>query len=170
MAKDRITMAQIKAEASGEARTTPAPIRITGDLLGTLYGMYAELDRLKEDASSAIKAAKQNAQKPITITRKGGTEQKVTEQMLWDELWTLGKQSEAGLRLREKYPEAFAKADAQEAKLTELRAFTVLELGMDAQAVTLRDILRLIEGVVEYKLTPQGPSPDRSIGTSATMG
>lgn len=127
-------------------------MNITPETIQQLYQHYDELDALREAASDAIKAAKEQQDKRVTITRRDGTKQEVTEKMLWEEVWNLSADSEAGAHLRQAYPDAFEKSEAAERKVAELRAFTLAELGIDAQQLKLSDIVRIVDALVDYKL------------------
>jgi hypothetical protein len=75
--------------------------------------------------------------------------------MLWDEVWNLGPKCEAGNFLRAKYAYAFDVSDMHATKAAELRKFAIAELGVDSQRVKLRDIVKLVEAMVDYKLKGQ---------------
>ncbi|MEQ9135744.1 MAG: hypothetical protein RLO51_11085 [Thalassobaculum sp.] len=145
-------------------------MHITSDVIAQLYRLYLEFDVLNHGASDAINAAKEHQDKRVTITRKDGTQQEVTERMLWDEVWTLGPKSDAGEHLRATYPEAFEKSDAVKAKTAELRAFSLGNLGIDSQAIRLSDIVKLVDAMLDYKLNErekarqEGESDARSDG------
>ena len=127
-------------------------MHISAEIIKQLHQHYDELDTLQEQASDAIKAAQEHKETRVTIKRRNGEEQEVTEKMLWDEVWELTADSEAGAFLRTKYPDAFEKSDAVHTKVAELRAFTLGELGIDAQAIKLSDIVRITSALIDYKL------------------
>ena len=127
-------------------------MEITREKIETVYRLVDELTVQKEVASEAIKEAQRHWGNPVLIKRKDGTEQEVTEKMLWDEVWSLGSDCDAGHFLKSKYPLPFQHSDVANAKARELSTYTLAELGIDAQAVRVSDILRLTEAMVEYKL------------------
>lgn len=127
-------------------------IKITKEKIDQLYNFYEEIDRLQGLANDAINLAKQNKDKSkLQVVRRNGKKDKVLEDLLWQEVWTIGKSSEGYDALKSKYPDAFAKTDAYLAKSRELKKFSVAELGIDTTAIRLTDIIRLVEGIVEFK-------------------
>jgi hypothetical protein len=86
------------------------------------------------------------------LPRKDGKVVDVPESALWDEIYHLGQTSEAYQFLKDKYPHVFEKTDRYEKKVLEISQFSVAELGVDAIRMRLSDIIRIVEGVVDYKL------------------
>lgn len=109
-----------------------------------LNQLYLELDVLKEEASDAIKLAKQHKDKEIEVTRKDGKKQTLKESLLWDEVRVLGDNTEGYDLLKAKYPKAFETSEAVSAKAHEIDTFTLAQLGVHADRVTIRDIIKLI--------------------------
>lgn len=140
-------------------------MEITREKIETVYRLYDELAVQKEVASEAIKEAQRHWGNPVLIKRKDGTEQELAEKLLWDEVWTLGSDCDAGRFLKGKYPKAFELSDVANAKARELSTYTIAELGVDAQAVKLSDIIRITEALVEYKLNER--DLERKSGTKA---
>lgn len=127
-------------------------MEITHERISKLFALYDELDALKEQASDAIKAAQDFQGNRVLINRTGGGQQEVTEKMLWDEVWNLSADSDAGRFLRKKYPEAFERSDEANKKAVELREFTLGELGIDAQQIKLSDIIKLTQALIRFEL------------------
>lgn len=127
-------------------------MEITREKIETVYHLYDELAVQKELASEAIKEAQRHGSNAVLIKRKDGTEQEVTEKMLWDEVWTLGSDCDAGRFLKGKYPKAFELSDVATAKAKELSTYTLAELGVDSQAIRLSDVIRITEALIEFKL------------------
>lgn len=131
-------------------------MEITQDQIEQLYRFYHELDKAKAEASEAIKLAQHNEHNRVTITRENGEQQEVTEKMLWDEVWNLSADSEAGRLLRTKYPYAFEQSDEANKIAANLRAFTLAELSIDAQALRLSDIIKLTQALIRLELSNHG--------------
>ncbi|TXH50830.1 MAG: hypothetical protein E6Q97_19645 [Desulfurellales bacterium] len=124
---------------------------ITTEDISAFHALHAEFKRINEKASDAIIAARANSQNDITIARNGKAVT-LKEGALWDEVWSLGETSEAGAILGEKYPEAFELSGKAEAKKDEMKRFAVLKWQIDPIGMTLSDIMRLCEAIVEWKL------------------
>lgn len=139
-------------------------MQITKSFLDNLYTLSAEVDQLNEEVSDAIKAAKLNGKNKITVTRKDGSQHEVSEKLLWDEVWQLGPTSEAAQALATRYPEIFTKnADSQE-KAAEMNRLVAIELGINGQGVTVSDIIRIVDAMIDYKLNygKQGGEDNRT--------
>jgi hypothetical protein len=115
------------------------------------HALYSEFKSLQDQASAAIEAAKSNKDAEITIAREGQPVV-LTEGDLWTEVWHLGADSEAGKILSEKYPGPFRLSKESEEKKAEMTAFALGKWKIDPLAMTLSDIMRIAEAVVDYKL------------------
>lgn len=118
-----------------------------GEKIAKLDQLYLELDILKEEASDAIKLAKLNKEKESEITRKDGKKQTIKQQLLWDEVRVVGDQTEAYDFLRGLYPLAFEKSEAVSAKAHEVDDFCMVQFGIHADRMTVRDIIKLIKAL-----------------------
>lgn len=115
-----------------------------GQKIETMNQLYKDFDELKADASDKINFAKSNKENEVTITRNDGKEQTLKEALLWDEVRILGENTEAYEYLKGKYPEAFDASEKVTLKANEIDTFTVKELGVHADRLTVRDIVNLI--------------------------
>src|SRR5690606_31154452 len=129
---------------------------VTKSAVNRVYELYDELDALQTEANDAINLAKQNEENVISVVRKNGETQNIKESDAWEEIWVLGNQTESYGVMAEKYPEAFEKSTLATEKANEVDTFTFAEIGIKSNKVTLRDILRLVEGVVNYTLEENG--------------
>jgi len=109
-----------------------------------LNQLYNELDALKEESIDIINFAKSHKEEEVEITRKDGKVTKIKELLLWDEVRILGDQTEAYDFLKGKYPDAFSASEKVSAKANEIDMFTIKELGVHSDRMTVRDILKLI--------------------------
>jgi hypothetical protein len=131
-----------------------AKIIITSDKIQKLEDHFEKINYVEVLASDEIKKAQLNsAEKKAVIKRSNGQEQEVTEKMLWDEVWHLGADCEAGAYLRGKYPKVYELADAQAKAAQELRDYCVAELGIDSQRIKINDVLALTDAMIDYKLS-----------------
>lgn len=124
---------------------------ITKENIAGLRKLYAELRELTEKSSDAIKAAKEYKNNIVLIRRKGGKEVEVTEGALWEEVRYINSASEGYAVLKDKYPEAFALGEQQNAKAKELSEYSRKEIGLDPLAMRLIDIIDIVEAVIESK-------------------
>jgi hypothetical protein len=128
---------------------------ITAESLAQFHSLFDEFEVLKTQASEALAVAKLNSELEIFITRDGKVST-VKEKDLWDEVWHLGAFSDAGEILNEKYPSVFEANRKAEAKKQEFQAFAKERWNIDPFGVSLSGIIRLIEGVVDYRLKQPG--------------
>jgi hypothetical protein len=126
-------------------------MEINSEKIARLNELTDELEVLEGEATEAINLAKVNKDRKAKVERNDGSVQDVTEGMLWDELWTLGPNSEAGVALRKLYPEAFQKSEKHAEKAREINLFTLSELGISSSAIKIRDIVNLVEALVDFK-------------------
>jgi dsDNA-specific endonuclease/ATPase MutS2 len=125
---------------------------ITEEKLAKLDQLYREVDELSEKASDAIKNAKRNKENEITIARDGKPII-IKEALLWDEVRVLGTQAiDAYSVLSEKYPEPFELSKQQIAKANEMDMFVLAEFGISSTQIRLKDIMTIVEAMVDYKL------------------
>ena len=68
-------------------------MEITFDKLAEAREKNEELLKLEGEASEAIILARMNSEDEVSVTRKNGETQIVTQKMLWDEVWALGADS-----------------------------------------------------------------------------
>ena len=118
--------------------------------ISEFHRLHGDFKDLQEQASAAILLAKENQDNELTIARDGKAIV-VREKDLWDEIWALGPESEAGKVLSEKYADAFNLSADAEKKKGELKAFAQSKWNVDPLAMTLSDIIRIMEAVIEYK-------------------
>lgn len=123
---------------------TPSKPLTNGEKIQALNSLYEEIDALKADATDKINFAKSHSEDEVEITRKDGKKQTLKEKLLWDEVRVLGENTEGYDLLKGKYPEAFEASAKVSAKADEIDTFTLKELGVHADRMTVRDILNLI--------------------------
>jgi len=98
---------------------------------------------------------------------KTGEKKKVTltEKILWDEVFYMGAQCDAGKLLAEKHPEVFEAYKAQEKAAKELQTFVTETMDIDMKAMRISDYVKLTEGIVDLRLEERekGVQPDGSV-------
>lgn len=125
---------------------------ITAKDIEHFHKLFAEFRALTDKASNELNTAKLQQDRQINITRDGKP-MSVKEKDLWDEVWHLGANSDAGKALSEKYPSVFQASKQANEKKLEMQKFARAQWDIDPLALSLSDIIRLIEGVVDYKLS-----------------
>lgn len=116
--------------------------------------LLADLEAVKELHSEQIKTVQaQFGDNDISITRDDGKTIVTTEKALWDEVYYLGADSEAGKLMQEKYPDIFASAKKQNEIAGEYRKFIVDNFGVDYTAMTFGAYLKVLDMMVDYKLS-----------------
>lgn len=115
---------------------------ITKKQIKKVYDIYDEIDKLAEIATQAELEAKKNKDVIATVDGK-----EVKEQDLWNEFRYLGEKSKAGEYLKDKYKDLFNKLEDYNIKVDELKVYCQSELGVNPLAMTLRDILKLIQAI-----------------------
>lgn len=118
--------------------------------ISAFHSLHDEFKRLQAQASDEISVARQNSANELTISRNGELVV-VPEGALWDEVFYIGRNSDAGKILAEKYPKAFELSAKAEQKSAELKAFAMSKWGIDPLAMSLSDIIRIIEGLIASK-------------------
>jgi hypothetical protein len=113
-----------------------------------------ELHRLTEEVRTATDVASEQmrivkdrfADKTHKLVREG-KEIELTEKVLWDEVFYLGVNCEAGKLLQKEHPEVFEAYKKQDETANTLKKFCVTELGVDYTKLTLSDYLKITEGL-----------------------
>jgi len=123
---------------------------ITGEDIRHFHKLSEDFKATQALASRAIADAKLNQNNELTIARDGKPVS-IREKDLWDEVWTLGATCEAAGILKEKYPDVFIHSVAADDKRQEIKVFAIERWQVDPLAISLSDIIRIIEGVVDYK-------------------
>ncbi len=124
-------------------------MKITKKKIKDLYAIYEEMNPLIDEASELLKRAKLNKDKKIKVKRDGKTVE-VKEGDLWTEIFYKAN-TDARETLKGIYPEVFEKSEQAEAKKDEMIKYSVAELGIHPEQMTLYNLIRLVEGIIEYK-------------------
>ena len=122
-------------------------IIITIEKVNKIFELHEAFNKSKEEASNELSKAMMNANRRVKYKNEN-----LEEKVLWDELRYEGANGPAGKLLKEKYPKVFETSEAQEKAKGIYKETCYIELGINPLAMTLSDIMRLIMGVVDYKL------------------
>lgn len=127
-------------------------MNITKEKIKTLYDLSDELEVAQEVASEQIRTVQdQHGQDNITIFRDNKYVV-VKEADLWKEVYHLGTDSPAGKALAEKHPDVFKSNKVADDKADEFDKLVQLELGINFRQMKLTDFMKLMEGMLDYKL------------------
>lgn len=115
--------------------------RLTGLVVDAEF-RASELLRTAQDRFNHVKETVEREGKKVEVTRK----------VLWDEVFYLGSNSEAGQILGEHHPEVFAAYKVQEDAAGELQKYVSAEMDVDMKKMRISDYVKLTEGIVDLRL------------------
>lgn len=125
-------------------------MNITRKQISELEELTKKFKDQKETASELLRVAQDRfGHIKHKITRQG-KEVELTEKILWEEVFYLNIDSEAGKILREKHPEVFEAYKIQDTMAIELQKFVLVNLGIDQTQMTISDYMKLSESLFEY--------------------
>jgi hypothetical protein len=133
-------------------------MKINDEILNKVRELSDEIEKKSQLASELMRVAKDRfGETSISIERKiKGTDNKFVQAKqndLWQEVFQLGKESQAGKVLREKHPQVFEAYDEVEKITKEFNILATMELGIQGyQRISLKDIVNLAEGIAEWKI------------------
>lgn len=125
---------------------------ITKEKLEKVYQLSDEILTLNEKISeSMITVKEQNGEREQEMERDG-KKVKIKEKVLWTEFGQLGKRHDSYKKLYELYPDIFAMGDKTDALSQELEGYCTEQFDINHTRMTIANIFRLIEGMVDYCL------------------
>ena len=133
-------------------------MKINDEILGKIRELTADIDKKNELASELMRVAKDRfGETTVSIERKvKGSDNKFIQAKqndLWQEVYQLGTESQAGKVLREKHPAVFVAFDESNKLVKELNTISIMELDLKSyQQISLKDIVTLAEGIAEWKI------------------
>ena len=113
--------------------------------LQQVHQLSDEVAQTKEIFQEAIKTAQDRYKDREVTIERAGKDVTITEKILWDELFHLGFESQAGLKLKELHPQVFDAMYAQNKKADQLKMFVIETLGVDYTQMSLSDYLHVTE-------------------------
>lgn len=128
----------------------------TREKLDKLHELTKAVNDAKERASELLRIAQDRNNHVKHKVKREGKEVELTEKVLWDEVFYLGTQCEAGAILEKTHPEVFDAYKKQDSTAHELRKYAITELGLDYTQLTLSDYLRATESLFELMLAERG--------------
>jgi hypothetical protein len=126
---------------------------ITKEHIAKMDTFYKDIDSVKAELDNAYVIAREGAEeRKQKVMRKidgKDTEVEAPEDKLWYEVANLGEDCEAGKTLKAIYPKVFELSAKHNALVAEMTAYSLKEIGIDPMRITLMDILRIVDGVIE---------------------
>lgn len=124
-----------------------------------LNELYEEFDAMARVFNESYVTAKVQ-ETEVDYTNEVGEAVKVSTKILFDEFYhhPMGRNSSAGKRLMELYPELFALEDKIKEKRKEIEEYEVTQFGFKGQEMKLPDLIGLIDSIVQFRLA--APSMD----------
>jgi len=128
-------------------------MKITGKLLEDYNKIYEELKKHQEVMSENIKTKQDRNGKNEVEFEHNGEVKKLKEEILWQEVYYMGTSgNDSANKLRELYPDVFKMIDEERELEKGLREFEAKKFGFTYKEMTMPNVLKLIEGMVDYKL------------------
>ena len=133
-------------------------MKINDEILNKIRELTADIDKKNELASELMKVAKDRfGETTVSIERKvKGSDNKFIQAKqndLWQEVYQLGTESQAGKVLKEKHPAVFVAFKSANESVKELNTIAIMELDLKSyQQISLKDIVTLAEGIAEWKV------------------
>lgn len=131
-------------------------IQMTRENLDKLHALTKAVNDAKETASELLRTAQDRFKQRTHKLVREGKEIELTEKVLWDEVFYMGPECEAGKLLQTVHPEIFEGYKKQDEAANELKKFTIVELGVDYTALSLSDYLMLTESLFNLMLDERG--------------
>lgn len=128
---------------------------ITKQHIKKISEFYSEINKTKETLDNEYVKAREGAEerkvKVERIENNTPKEIETPEANLWYEVQNLGTNCQAGKALKPKYPKVFEAVEKHEKVVGEMNAYCIKEIGIDPLKLSLLDIIRIVEGVIEGK-------------------
>ena len=135
------------------AKINLAKQKATDENIAKYFELHAELERLVEIESENFKTVKDRfGDRLIKRVNSDGKDVEVKENVLWQEVYELGIDCDAGKALEAKHPQVFEAAREKEKKRIEFIAFSVKEFNINPAVMSPSSLLNLILIATEYNL------------------
>lgn len=114
-----------------------------------LIGLTADCQTINNQVSEELAKIKRDNKDCLHKITRNGQEQEVAERFLWDEIFNLGLDCEAGKLMEAKYPELWENVKKQEELTKKLTNLSIEKFGFDFRQMTLLNLIILIERITE---------------------
>lgn len=128
-------------------------MKLSKEILQNHSKLYDKLEELQTELNTVFRNAKENAKTNLIKYKNAeGEEIEVTEEVAWLEVRYSGFDCPAGIALDAIYPKVKELKDAEEVAIEEVKAFEIKEFGFDYGNLSLRNTIKLINALVDYRL------------------
>lgn len=124
----------------------------TKENIAELHNKTKAIKDAKDLASELLRTAQDRFGNRTHELEREGKIIKLTEKVMWEEVFYIGPASQSGQILRKYHPKVFEAYEDQDAKAEELKRFTIVTFDVDYTQMTISDYIHLTEGIFEYKL------------------
>lgn len=121
---------------------------ITQKHIDNLRKLEAERTKVDIAVSDKLVEAKRVGGENLVEVERNGEKLQVREKILWQEVFHLGADCQAGEILKKKYPEAFEQAVKQNEVVDNLHNYSNKYFGFDYTQMRLIDLIDLIESLI----------------------
>ena len=128
-----------------------------------LHELTRVVDKAKAVASEQLRTAQDRYNHVEEEVKRDGKTQKIKRKLLWDEVFYLGVGCQAADILKQHHPGVFESFMAQEKAADDLRKFTMTELDLDYQHMTLSSYVRLTEALFNMLMDERENTKDGSV-------
>jgi len=128
-------------------------IELTQEKINTLFEISDRVEEQEELASEILRTVQDQCGHKKHKFERDGQEVELTENILWQEVWHLGKDCQAGKILQKEHPELFEAYEKQNKYAEELQTFAMVNFGMDYKKMTLANYVSLINSLIDFKLS-----------------
>jgi|GEM_PF-6272207 len=126
-------------------------MQITKEQIEQLRELTNKNTEITQKVNSQMAEIKRTGKDNLHKVVRGGQEQEVKEFFLWEEVYNIGINSEAGKVLEEKYKDFFADVREQEEVVNDINEFTNANLGFDFRQMNLINLIDLILSIKDIK-------------------
>lgn len=124
-------------------------MQITKEIIQELRDLTTKLNEVQDYINIELPNIKDTHKEDIHKITREGKEQDVKEMFLWEEIFHLGLECEAGQIMANKYPELWTKVKEQEKLVKELEELTLSKIGFNFRQMSLLNLIDLIIGLRE---------------------
>lgn len=125
---------------------------ITYNKIKGLKEIYKDLNLAKEILSENIKVAKDRYGDRIVALERDGKQIELKEKVLWEEVFLMGAECQAGEILKGKYPEVFEASKRENALASQLNSYCFENFGFFFSQITLTDLIDIILALIKYQV------------------
>jgi hypothetical protein len=126
---------------------------ITKENIQKLEEFYKQINdsksTLDSEYSNAYEGSNERKQKIMRKIDGKDIEVEAPEDKLWYEVVNLGTGCDAGKVLKPIYPKVFEAVDIHEKAVADLNAYCIKEIGIDPLKLSLLDIIKIVDGILD---------------------